>query len=622
MRTVGLDIGTWTAALGRVTPRPTSVRWARALVSALAAKSAGLTPIGRAYAEAASDERPIEFSTRALEALQVRGRIVSGTAAHVPVDGPLLVVANHPYGAIDALLLLDLLTSRRRDVKLLANRMLGALPPLRDRLVLVEVFGGRAATRRNAIGLRQAIAWLRSRGCLAVFPAGEVAHRMVEGRVVDSEWHRGVAEMAVRTQATIVPVFFEGHNSRLFRHAGVIHPLLRTALLPRELSSKRGTLVRMHVGAPIPFETVACLRDANASTAFLRAQVEALAVLPSPTPVPSSPSFPSTAGRASTLAARSHPTEVRTQEAAAQEAVARRGSLDAILSDIEGLGPSALLLESGAYQVFCARALELPNVLPELGRLREDTFRLAGEGTGRSRDLDGFDDTYQHLFVWDRMAREIAGAYRVGATDEVGATGVNGLYTRTLFEYGDALLHQIGPALELGRSFVQPAYQRDYSPLMLLWKGISRVVTRAPRYRRLFGVVSISDRYDSTSRQLLVRFLQTTRFDADLGRLVRAKNPPPPPREPCDLGGRIDRLEDVSSRVRELEPDGKDIPVLLRQYLKLNAKLLGFTIDPAFGNALDGLVVVDLADVEPAILARYMGRAEAEAFRRASTLDT
>jgi putative hemolysin len=293
--------------------------------------------------------------------------------------------------------------------------------------------------------------------------------------------------------------------------------------------------------------------------------------------------------------------------------VAPRGDVAPIMADIAALG--APLLESGAYQVFCARAPQLPAVLPELGRLREIAFRAVGEGTGRERDLDGFDATYRHLFVWDRGRAEIAGAYRLGATDEILASGGSaGLYTRTLFDYGDALLAQLGPSLELGRSFVAPAYQRDFSPLLLLWKGISRFVVRNPRYRRLFGVVSISDAYESTSRQLMIKFLQTTRFDADLGRLVRAKHPPAPPRAGSIESATVERLEDVSALIRGLEPDGKDMPVLLRQYLKLNARLLGFSTDPAFGNVLDGLVVVDLDDVAPAILARYMGREDAERF--------
>jgi putative hemolysin len=296
--------------------------------------------------------------------------------------------------------------------------------------------------------------------------------------------------------------------------------------------------------------------------------------------------------------------------APAPRPVAPRGLAAAIDANIDALS-SSLLIESGAFQVFCAGAADLPAVLPEIGRLRELTFRRVGEGTGLDRDLDRFDLLYRHLFVWDRDRREIAGAYRIGATDEV---GVENLYTRTLFDYDHTLLAQIGPALELGRSFVQPDYQRDFSPLLLLWRGVSRLVAQQPRYRRLFGVVSISDLYESTSRQLLLKFLQTTRFDADLGRLVRAKNPPAPPRDTFVESTTVERLEDVSRLVRSIEPDGKDIPVLVRQYLKLNAKLLGFTVDPSFGNVLDGLLVVDLSQVEPAILSRYMGKVEARVF--------
>jgi hypothetical protein len=277
----------------------------------------------------------------------------------------------------------------------------------------------------------------------------------------------------------------------------------------------------------------------------------------------------------------------------------------AIDANIAAIG-SSLMLESGAFQVYCASADDLPAILPEIGRLRELAFRTAGEGTGLARDVDRFDQAYQHLFVWDRTRRQIAGAYRVGATDVLGTD----LYTRTLFDYDESLLRQIGPALELGRSFVAPDYQRNFSPLLLLWKGISRLVALQPRYRRLFGVVSISDRYDTTSRQLLMKFLQTTRFDAELGRLVRARNPPAPPRREAIEAITVERLEDVSALVRQIEPDGKDIPVLLRQYLKLNAKLLGFTVDASFGNVLDGLIIVDLDGVEPAILSRYMGRSE------------
>jgi putative hemolysin len=556
-----------------------------AAANSLLARAVGLTPIGRAYARAAAGDPAVDFCARALRALAVDIDVQHDALSQVPRTGPIIVVANHPFGALDGLVLLALMRRVRPDVRLLANRWIACVPELRDCLVPVDLFGRPAdAIRRNSTALRAGIHWLERGGCLGMFPAGEVAHdETPDGRVNDSPWRHTAAELALRTGATVVPLFVAGQNSRLFRAAGRVHPLLRTALLPRELWAKRGSTVSVRVGPSIPPGEIASRSGATARTALLRARLEHLAVEPAVVGdrLPQSTARP----------------------------VAPRGLAAAIDINVESLR-SHLLMESGSFQVYCAPAGELPAVLSEIGRLRELTFRGVGEGTGLARDLDRFDQIYQHLFVWDRERREIAGAYRVGATDVL---GVENLYTRTLFDYDDSLLRQIGPALELGRSFVQPGYQRDFSPLLLLWKGISRLVSQQPQYRRLFGVVSISDRYHTTSRQLLVKFLQRTRFDADLGRLVRAKHPPAPPRGDVDVMT-VERLEDVCALVRRIESDGKDIPVLLRQYLKLNATLLGFTVDASFGNVLDGLVLVDLDRVEPSILARYMGRAEAHAF--------
>jgi len=562
--------------------------------TAFLTRAVALTPIGRAYARAVAGPSTVEFSTRALRELDVAIAVATDELAHIPASGPLVVVANHPFGALDGLLLLELIARVRSDAKLLGNGLLRHIRPLRDRLLLVNVFDRQAsAVRRNGTALRTAVRWLERGGCLALFPAGEVAHTVADRRVIDSVWQDTAAALAVRTGATVVPVFITGENSRTFRAAGRVHPLLRTALLPREMWAKRHSTIEIRVGTPIVPDVLAAQADSSTRTALLRSRVD---------------NFQKNGG------CETQDLPGGSEDPPYTVAIAPRGMAAAMDANIDMLR-GHMLLESGALQVFCARAEDLPAVLPEIGRLRELTFRQVGEGTGLSRDLDRFDETYRHLFVWDRVRREIAGAYRVGATDELTArAGVEGLYTRTLFDFDPTLLAQIGPALELGRSFVQPDYQRDFSPLMLLWKGISRLVVLEPRYRRLFGVVSISDRYASTSRQLLVRFLQTTRFDRDLGRLVRAKHPPAPPGNGIVETTTVERIEDVSALVRSIEPDGKDIPVLLRQYLKLNAKLLGFSIDPSFGNVLDGLVVVDLADVAPAILARFMGRNESRAF--------
>jgi putative hemolysin len=575
-----------------------------AVAHSVLSRAVALTPLGRAYGRAAAADPAVDFSARALDVLGIDVVVPEDSVAAIPRSGPVIVIANHPSGALDGLALLALTRRVRNDVRLLANCWLGLVPELRDMLVPVDVFGSRApAVRRNGIALRSAIRWLERGRCLALFPSGEVAHEQLpDGRILDSPWRHTAAELAVRTRAAVVPVFIGARNSTLFRAAGRLHPLLRTALLPRELWSKRGSTVHVSVGSSIGPDEIASRTDAAARTGFLRSHVEHLAVS-------------AAAQRAG--AVRPHRPMADDAPAAAEGSrfrVAPRGLAAAIDANIAAIG-SSLLIESGAFQVFCASASELPAILPEIGRLRELTFRGVGEGTGLARDLDRFDQGYQHLFVWHRANREIAGAYRIGATD---ALGVQNLYTRTLFDYDESLLRQMGPALELGRSFVSPGYQRDYSPLLLLWKGISRLVARQPRYRRLFGVVSISDRYETTSRQILVKFLRHTRFDADLGRLVRARNPPPPPPGDVVEAVTVERLADVCALIREIERDGKDIPVLLRQYLKLDAKLLGFTVDPSFGNVLDGLVLVDLDRLEPAILSRYMGTSDARAFLAAA----
>jgi putative hemolysin len=283
-------------------------------------------------------------------------------------------------------------------------------------------------------------------------------------------------------------------------------------------------------------------------------------------------------------------------------------------AEIAALPPGSQLVEDGAFQVFCAPAHLIPSVLEDIGRLREVTYRAVGEGTGRNVDLDRFDDHYLHLFAWDRHERSIVGAYRIGETDRVLAReGVDGLYTRTLFRYDARLMARLSPALELGRSFVRTEYQRNYSALLSLWKGIGQFVVRHPQYRVLFGTVSVSARYTSHTHQLLMRFLSQNHRDADLADLAVALNPPRmEPPDPSALAPAS--IDEVNRLVSAGEPDGKGVPVLLRQYLKLRARVLGFTVDPQFGDALDALMMVDLTKVDPRILKQYLGREGAATF--------
>jgi putative hemolysin len=288
--------------------------------------------------------------------------------------------------------------------------------------------------------------------------------------------------------------------------------------------------------------------------------------------------------------------------------------------EVEALGSKERLLEAGELSVCVASQARAPRVIEEIGRLRELTFRDAGEGTGLARDLDRFDEDYLHLFVYDKKERSILGAYRLGLTDRILAgRGPRGLYTTTLFDFGPGLLEALDPAVELGRSFVRLEAQRSSKTLLLLWKGIARFVGLHPHYRRLFGPVSISARYQRFSRDLIVEVL-TGGHHHPLAHLLTPKHPVGP-RHLCDSGlgaphSVLTLPEHLSSVVSDAESDGKGLPVLVSEYLKLGGRFLGFNVDPDFCGVTDGLVVVDLLDTDRRLLKFYMGQEQEAAFLR------
>jgi len=281
--------------------------------------------------------------------------------------------------------------------------------------------------------------------------------------------------------------------------------------------------------------------------------------------------------------------------------------VEALAEDIAKMGESGLLATQGPFDVYFVPAGAIPNILLEIGRLREVTFRSVGAGTGKSRDLDHRDEYYSHLFLWDREKKAVAGGYRIARTDLIFAEfGFEGLYTGTLCECDQPLLDYLNPALELGRSWVLPKYQGSLHALFGLWKGIGQFVARYPRYHKLFGAVTISDDYNAISQNLIVRFLRRTRTDRKWGQAMRAFIPFMDRPESLSLG--LASIEEVSAKVAKNELDGKGVPVILRHYLKLNATLLDFAYDPKFGDSLDALVLVDLREAPALLLKKYMGK--------------
>ena len=507
--------------------------------------------------------------------------------AKVPATGPVVVVANHPFGLLEGAALMTRLLAVRPDVKVLANSILATVPQVRDWFIEINPFGGPEAVRFNQRGLRQAVEWLKEGKLLVVFPAGEVSHlQWKKLAVTDPEWHSTVARLIRRSGATSVPVYVKGANSALFQILGLLHSKVRTALLPHEFLNKQNRRVEIRVGSPVSPAQGLSLTSDEALTRYLRWRTYLLEHRREGGPI-RPPAIPA-------LISRARPASVE--------------------GEVAALPASQFLAHSGDQQVYIATARQIPRLLDEIGLLRETTFRAVGEGTGSDKDLDEFDGHYQHLFSWSRKNQEVIGAYRLGLTDEIlVGRGVRGLYTSTLFNYHRDFLREVEPAIELGRSFVRPEYQKSFASLLVLWKGIGQFIVRHPHYRMLFGPVSISDDYSPVSRQLLVEYLESRQSDPRLRRLVKARQP----FRSWPFGPKLDwsvDIEELSAIITDIERDGKGVPVLLRQYLKLGGRLAAFNVDPKFSRCLDGLIVVDLARTERAMLERYMGPEGAASF--------
>ncbi len=560
----------------------------------------GLPQVERAYF-VASDEVRGQGAEAFYEAYLRHERIVCDVSesdlAKVPKTGPLLVVANHPFGTVDGILLVHLLTRVRKDVRMWANYLLHRIPEVREHAFFVNPFETGTAARENIQSLRNGMEWLRQGGVMIFFPAGTVSHFDWKTRTVtDPEWGEKAARLIRKTAAPVLPVYIEGHNSWLFQVAGMIHPLLRTALLFRELCNKVGRTVPIRIGQPVSCKKLSLFDEDRRMIAYLRF-------------------------RSYLMAARNRDVPRETVRPEVMEPVDPPVDPAVLAAEVAALPPEQVLVDSPDSLVCWAGAAQIPDLLREIGRLRELTFRLAGEGTGNRSDLDRFDASYLHLFIWNRPKSELVGAYRLGQTDVIlPRFGQSGLYTATLFRFNRNMLKRISPALEMGRSFVRPEYQKNYAPLLLLWKGIGQFIVRNPRYKILFGPVSISNRYQSVSRLLMMDFLEANNFVTDLSKMVSAKVPLRAKSvrfwDRHEALSCISSIDDLSELVADIETELKEIPILLKQYLRLGGKLLGFNLDPDFHDVLDGLILVDLTQSEPRTLERYLGKDGLQEFLR------
>ena len=515
-----------------------------------------------------------------------------------PKTGPLIIIANHPYGLIDPALLASYAGRHRQDLKVMTNSMLSAMPELQKHGILVNPFGGDEAAKSNIGGMKAALKHLKAGGAMLIFPSGEVSAYKPGKGIEEAIWTNHLGSLVRRTQAAVLPVYFPGRNSALFHIVGMIHPRLRTALILREFCQQRDATVKMRVGMPIPFGKLRKFEDDEALTKFLRIHTLVL-------------------GQRRKLDVEAKDTDEIETSLATHRAASHQ---ERIVREVNALREhGACLVSQGGLSVYCAHSHEIPDTLEEIGRLREITFRQVGEGTGEEIDLDKYDRYYEHLFLWDESKQRIAGAYRLGRADMIlREYGPKGLYTNTLFMFEKPFLANLESAVEMGRSFITKEYQKSLSSLPLLWKGIALWMVRNPGYKKLFGPVSISKDYNKLSRKMMVEFLQENCLHEDLASFVKPRNPF------RYLRGRkimrefisadLQDVDDCSALISSVETDRKGIPILLKHYLRLNGTILSFNVDKQFSSVIDGLILVDLTETDPKLLAKYMGEEKCQAW--------
>lgn len=545
------------------------------------------------------------FIDYTLGRLSVGADIVNMQALEdLPRDGSLVIVANHPLGGLEGMLLTQILRRLRPDLKVLTNEMLKMFPEFEDVFIGVDVLNPNKQ-KENARGLRDVARHLSQGGALLVFPAGTVSHLYLPScDLADVPWDTLVSRLARKYKAPILPMFVGARNTIWFYLSAYIHPRLRTMLLPRAMIKRSGRNVPVHVGALIPPADLQRIPDDDAATHYVRLCCEVLD------------------DRDTRGAARkdimNHAVTLSASVDDTQCDVAGDVARDLVVAHLRTLDDCLLHRQHG-FSLYVAPYDRLGVMMEQIAIEREKTFRQVDEGTGRSLDCDGFDPHYQHLFLWDEEKKKIAGGYRIGMCDDIVRTyGLDGLYSHSLFDYDQRFLDKMGKAIEVGRSFISPDYQRHPRALDMLWKGIGRFIARNPAYHTLFGCVSISRQYSPVARTLLSdTFLYHYGAEEVFKRDVKARTPAQKLVKPW-THRQISGLSDIPiiNKLLGRIDSGKSIPVLIRHYLALNGRFISFTVNEGFNDSLDGLIMVDLRDAPDKYIARYMGEDGFHAFKK------
>lgn len=541
----------------------------------------------------------LDFINALLEEFEVKFEIPEEDLRRIPKNGAFITISNHPLGGIDGILLLKILLEQRPDYKIIANFLLHRVAPLKPYVMPVNPFENKKEIKSSVSGFKNALKHLQEQQPLGLFPAGEVSTYKEDKRITDKPWEEAAMKLIKKAEVPVVPIYFHAKNSMLFYKLAKLSSTFRTAKLPSELLSQRERTIKIRIGNAISVKDQLEQESLQDFTAFLRKKTYMLAntfakkkLLDN---IPKKLKFPKPPKSIVTPV----PTHILEKEVLKLQELDKR------------------LLISKNYEVFLSHPENIPNILQEIGRLREITFREVGEGTNKAIDLDVFDAYYHHMFLWDNETKKIAGAYRMGLGSKIyEAYGIEGFYLHDLFRFEPELHKMMSQSIEMGRAFIIKEYQQKPMPLFLLWKGIVHTTLRFPEHRYLIGGVTISDRFSEFSKSLMIEFMKSNYYDPYVAQFIHPKKDFKVKLKDADKDFVFDETEADLNKfdriIDELEPGELRLPVLIKKYIKQNAKVVAFNVDPLFNNAVDGLMYIRIADLPESTVKPVLEEFQAE----------
>ena len=552
--------------------------WLGKCLSGLIIKVLELDKVNRTQAKYASSMGP-DFARDILQDQGITYDVPEGELDRIPADGGFITISNHHFGSLDGLILCDTVGRRREDYKILTTFMLSLIPNLSPNFLPVNNLGGKNDAR-SINSIRMALQHIKDGGALGLFPAGEVATYQKEGKrtavsaqkvIEDKPWAPNMIRLIQKCSLPVVPIYFDGTNSRNFHFLGKIHPRLRTVRLVHELFNKRGTHIKVRIGQPVTPEEMAKFASTEELGAYLRNLTYALEV--------------------------NCIEEKKRADVQQMEPVMDPVDPAVVKAELDNI-PERILFECGDYRCYFTRPDDIPGVMTEIARLREVTFRTVGEGSGKAKDTDIYDTYYKHLILWNIPNGEIAGAYRVGVGKEV-LQRPEGFYTASLFAFREGLKPYLPKALELGRSFITPRYRKEVLPLKLLLSGILTAGANCEGAEYTMGPVSVSSDFPTFYKSLILRYFLKNHSMENAENVVAPKTPFTPDFlrvNPDALLSGCKSVEDLDRLLQYLSSGTLRLPVLFRKYASLGAKYVAFNIDKDF-NTLDAFIILWLGDM-------------------------